>query len=69
MLSGTIGIKWDAAGHLTINCSEPLNGSENKKAAIDKLLDAARAINDMGTALELAPTSSKRILSANIVGA
>jgi len=63
-LSGTITVRWDAAGHLTIQCSESLNGSENKKAAIDKLLDAARAINNQGTALEMPNLSSTRILSA-----
>lgn len=65
MISGSITVKWDATGHLTIQCSESLVGSENKKAAVEKLLDAARAVNGMGTALELPRVSSARILSAN----
>jgi hypothetical protein len=64
MISGSIVIKWDAAGHLNIQCSESLTGSENKKAAIDKLLDAARAVNGQGTALEMPNLRSTRILSA-----
>ncbi len=61
---GTIVVEWDATGHLNIKASFSLNGSENKKAAIDKLLDAARAINNQGTALEMPDQRSVRFLTA-----
>lgn len=64
MKTGTVVIEWDAMGHLTIKASFSLDASEGRKAAIEKLLDAARAINNRGTALELPNLSSTRILSA-----
>lgn len=65
MRLGTIVVEWDAAGHLNIKASMSLNSSENKKLAIEKLLDAARAINNQGTSLLLPDANSTRIVSAN----
>ena len=53
MLPGEIRLKWDERGELDIRCSLPVVTSENKKLAVRILLDAARAINDLGTALEV----------------
>ncbi len=64
MNAGTVIVEWDTVGHLSIKSSFSLVASENKKAAIDKLLDAARAINNQGTALEMPDQRSTRILSA-----
>jgi hypothetical protein len=65
MGSGSVIVEWDAAGHLNIKSSLPLVASENKKAVIDKLLDAARAVNGLGTTLEMPNLSGARILSPN----
>ncbi len=64
MNSGTIVVEWDVAGHLTIKASFSMNDSHGRKVAIEKLLDAARAVNDQGTSLLLPPTSSTRLLTA-----
>ncbi len=64
MNQGTIVVEWDAAGHLTIKGSFSMNDSTGRKVAIEKLLDAARAINNQGTSLMLPPTSSTRLVTA-----
>ncbi len=64
MSSGTIVVEWDAAGHLTIKASMSMNDSASRKLAIDRLLDAARAVNGQGTSLMLPPISSTRLVTA-----
>lgn len=65
MIHGSILVEWDSQGRLNIKTSLNLNGSDGKKACIEKLLDAARAVNDQGTHLILPPTSSSRVVSAS----
>ncbi len=65
MNAGSVLVEWDAAGRLNIKTSLNINSSEAKKMAIEKLLDATRAINGQGTSLILPPLSSQRITSAN----
>lgn len=62
MSSGSIVVQWDASGHLNIKSSQSLQTGDGKKMAIEKLLDAARAINDQGTSLVMPPPASTRIL-------
>ncbi len=64
MTTGTILVEWDADGHLTIKASMSMNDSHGRKVAIEKLLDAARAVNGQGTSLMLPPTSSTRLVTA-----
>ncbi len=66
LCSGTVVVEWDPSGHLNIKSSLPLVSQDDKKLAIEKLLDAARAINNRGTGLEIPTTSSARILSAKL---
>lgn len=62
-MAGAVIVEWDAAGRLNIKASFSLDASEGRKAAVEKLLDAARAINGRGTALEMPETSSVRLLT------
>ncbi len=64
MTTDTIVVEWDTTGHLTIKASFSVNDSHGRKVAIEKLLDAARAVNGQGTSLLLPPTSSTRLLTA-----
>ncbi len=63
MSSGTVTVEWDAAGHLNIRASFSLNDSTGRKEAIEKLLDAARAINNQGTPSGLHEISSTRLFT------
>jgi hypothetical protein len=65
MSSGTVVVEWDSLGHLNIKSSLSINDSENKKMVIDKLLDAARAVNNQGTSLVLPAPNSTRVTSPN----
>jgi hypothetical protein len=60
--SDSITVSWDAAGHLNIRSSLALTTSDGKKLAIEKLLDAARAINQQGTSLVMPLPNSTRLL-------
>lgn len=62
MNSGKIVVEWDAAGHLNIRSSLSLTESGAKKMAIEKLLDAARAVNNQGTSLVMPLPNSTRLL-------
>jgi hypothetical protein len=61
--TGTIAVSWDADGHLNIKCSLSLNDSHGRKLAIEKLLDAARAVNNQGVSLAMPTANSTRIFS------
>ncbi len=63
-MGGTVVVEWDAQGHLNIKASLALGDSKGRKEAIEKLLDAARAINAQGTPLFLPGGNSTRIISA-----
>ena len=63
MTTGSILVEWDAQGRLNIKSSASLSSGEARKAAIDKLLDAARAINNQGTPLVMPATSGVRLLA------
>jgi hypothetical protein len=63
MNSGSVLVEWDAAGHLNIKTSLNMNDSAGKKTAIEKLLDAARAINNQGTSLTIPGGNSTRLFS------
>ena len=60
--SGKIVVEWDSAGHLNIRSSLSLGESGNKKVAIEKLLDAARAVNNQGTSLVMPARNSTRLI-------
>ncbi len=62
MSAGSILVEWDSVGHLNIKASVAINDSAGRKLAIEKLLDATRAINNQGTALSLPAPDSTRIL-------
>ncbi len=65
LTAGSILVEWDAAGRLDIKTSLNINLGDGKKAALEKLLDAARAINGQGTSLVQHPPAGLRIHSAN----
>ncbi len=63
MRSGSITVEWDADGHLNIRSTLSMNDSASRKECIEKLLDAARAINNQGTPTGLHEVSSTRLFT------
>ncbi len=62
MASGKILVAWDHAGKLNIQTSLPINDSHGRKEIIEKLLDAARAVNNSGSTLVMPAPSGTQLL-------
>ncbi len=62
MPAGQIVLNWDAFGTLEIKTSVVLTG-DNVKMLMTVLLDAAKAVNNTGTRLELPQGGSTRLLT------
>ena len=66
MRAGSVVVEWDAQGHLNIKASFSLGAEDGRIAAIEKLLDAARAINGRGNALALPDLRSTRLVAPKV---
>lgn len=65
MQAGQVLVKWDTLGVVEIKTSLGMASSENKKLAVRVLLDAAKAILETGTPLEVPlGTAGVRLLGA-----